>query len=287
MFQIATGVFMFLLGTKLAAAVQADVKYEPSKVEIKEQIDQSPVGSPNFVHQGSNYFFGPPFSRQPGFLPLSPRPEQIDIIEEDIIISKPPYTNPLIKSESQEVIQNSKLSLPLPSLSLNLQPSPYLPSLSVPLVNSQLLSQLPLPSLNIPGLPILKSDALFLSTLIKKPIYPTKDILIEKVNAFDVMPPPPKLPPLRLEEMFKQLFVEEKKIILVPSPTEVEAVYPLPIIMAGQPCLPSTCARSIVFERVLPNIAFEKSKTVELISLPAFKREPVVAASFLPYIMKK
>lgn len=261
------------------------MKYEPAKISIKEQIDQGPVkisesGQPNFVHQGSNYFFGAPFSRPSGFV-LPPAPDRVEVIEEDIFLSKPfvakekpPYINPIITVNGKEVITYPRLPLPLPNVSLSMQSGSFLP----PFVNSYY-------PLTFPGLPIL-SKAPFLSTLVERPDRLSNDVIVSEVDVLvREIPPPPQLPPLKLKEIFQTVSVEEKKVILVPPPPAIEALFPPSILLAGQPCPPSLCARNIVFERVLPNIACEKSKKVELISIPASMRQPVVTTSFLPYII--
>lgn len=282
---------MLSLGITLGhAATKTEVKYNgPNQITVSEDKDESiilpglgsPSFEPSFFHQGSNFFFNPKIVMPIGGIetgperviaPFQPIQEVIcdpeskleEVIEnvEFIIPERPSIVIPQIEIEEIQTIQQGQIEIDRIPIEVPLPAFPIQVVREEPCVDIQIDNI-------VPNVPI----------LIEEPVQPTGGLFISEVDVrVNKIPPPPELPPLILSEIPRPLIVQEnKKVILIPAAPELTMFHP-PSIMVENPLFPTDCAQNIVFERILPNLAFEYGKTLELISIPATKRAPVVSS---------
>lgn len=289
--------------------MKTEVKYEgPNKITITEdtgddriQPGNIPQSGPNFIHQGSNFYFNP-------ILPTAVIPQNIIVPKPEIVVEKKPVElDPLI--EVEPVVENcdpevllSEVVVPevieterIPDeVEVQVQPQPFIPEApELPIIEviepiaPVIIPEAPiLPPLVMPEFP-LQFNAL--PDLAVEPIIPEISIPVLPdveiaaplfVQEIDVtlneIPPPPELPPLVVVE--KPTIVEDKKVILIPAAPALplEAIVP-PQVVVENTVLPTVCTRNIVLDRVLPRIIYEHTQKVELISFPSARIIPVSA----------
>lgn len=274
---------MFLLGTQQGqAATKTEVKYEgPNQITVNEEKDEqiivpglgSPPFAPSFFHQGSNFFFNPQFT-VPGMMPFG--------IERVITPFQPPNDITIVTPEvkSEKIVETVIVQDPHPLIEIeeSIEGIPQLIEIDrIPI-------ELPRP--NPPVKVLVEEPCLDVEINNGFPVFtekrfpPSGGMFISEVDVhMNEIPPPPELPPLIMSEIPKPLFLQEKKnVILIPSVPEVASFYPPSVMVAENSLIPTDCAQNIIMERFLPNIAFENGKLVELISIPATKRAPVVSS---------
>lgn len=305
---------MFLLGTKLGqAATKTEVKYEgQNRISVTEQREDnivlpgigSPPFAPSFFHQGSNFFFNPQFMMPGGIAPIGIErtiaPFQPPIYGNNINIANPEVASDII-IEREPIVEVIAPELPpmaipqfeiedciqtMPQVQVETKRQPIeipighkLPSRTfLPKPPVRVLVEEPyklpepcddiaiIPGNIIPGAPI--------SIEREEPFQPSLGLYVSEEFQVSELPSPPELPPLIISDIPKPVVVQEnKRVILIPSAPALESFY-APVMVAEKQLIPMDCAQDIIFERVLPNIAYENGKMIELISIPATKRLP-------------
>lgn len=308
------GAILLLLGTSLGEpATKTEVKYDgPDKITVVQETDDrllpgvvQPPFAPNLFHHGANFFFNSQVVVPAGAIPkinseivipplndcnitvLTPEVASVTLIEKEPIVEAVISEDiPEPPSIAIREVETQKIVEPIPEVQVEIQPLPVIPA------GPELPELIDIPTLPLPITVQEQPNAVICENVESNKIIfdgpmvveePVQPIMPEINIHITDLPPPPELPPIVFSEIPRPVVIEEsKRVVLIPSAPQLTAFYPPSVYFSQGQLIPTDCAQNIILERVLPNIAFDYGRTLELISIPAAKRPPVVQTLIYP-----